>query len=98
MVWNAARKRFVAALVLFLLWVAVLAALVVVSAYRPAARSAQPLAQLAAAKTPDAGAGRDGGRSGMRADVTTGPEGSGKGDLQPDDGGGAQHATELGST
>ncbi len=42
MVWNTPRKRFFAALLLFVLWVAALAALAVVSAYRPAARSAPP--------------------------------------------------------
>jgi hypothetical protein len=42
MVWNTARTRFFAALLLFLLWVGALAALAVVSAYRPAARSAPP--------------------------------------------------------
>jgi len=42
MAWSRERKRFVGALSLFLLWVVLLSALAIVSAYRPAARSALP--------------------------------------------------------
>ncbi len=42
MAWSLDRKRFVGALSLFLLWVVLLGALAIVSAYRPAARSALP--------------------------------------------------------
>jgi hypothetical protein len=42
MAWSRDRKRFVGALILFLLWVVLLSALAIVSAYRPAARSALP--------------------------------------------------------
>ncbi|HKM51850.1 MAG TPA: hypothetical protein VJY33_00495 [Isosphaeraceae bacterium] len=40
MAWTSDRKRFAGALILFLAWVALLVALAVVSAYRPASRSA----------------------------------------------------------
>jgi hypothetical protein len=40
--WSLERKRFVGALVIFVVWVGMLAALAVVSAYRPAIRSAMP--------------------------------------------------------
>jgi len=42
MAWSLDRKRFVAALGAFLVWVVLLSALAIVSAYRPAARSALP--------------------------------------------------------
>jgi len=42
MAWSLDRKRFVGALSLFLLWVVLLGILAIVSAYRPAARSALP--------------------------------------------------------
>ncbi len=42
MAWSRDRKRFVGALSLFLLWVVLLGILAIVSAYRPAARSALP--------------------------------------------------------
>ena len=42
MAWSRDRKRFVGALSLYLLWVVLLGALAIVSAYRPAARSALP--------------------------------------------------------
>jgi hypothetical protein len=42
MAWSLDRKRFVGALSLFLLWVVLLSALAIVSAYRPAARFALP--------------------------------------------------------
>jgi hypothetical protein len=42
MAWSLDRKRFVGALIVFLVWVALLTALASVSAYRPAARSALP--------------------------------------------------------
>ncbi len=42
MAWSLDRKRFVGALSLFLLWVVLLSALAIVSAFRPAARSAVP--------------------------------------------------------
>lgn len=41
------RKRFAAALILFLAWVALLVALAVVSSYRPASRSEAPEASHA---------------------------------------------------
>jgi hypothetical protein len=59
MAWNAARKRFVAALALFLIWVAALAVLAAVSAYRPAARSAAQPEQPAAIKLPEAETGSE---------------------------------------
>jgi hypothetical protein len=40
MVWSTNRKRFALALLLFLIWVGLLAALAVVSANRPANRGA----------------------------------------------------------
>jgi hypothetical protein len=42
MAWSLDRKRFVAALGAFLVWVVLLSALAIISAYRPAARSALP--------------------------------------------------------
>ena len=42
MAWSQDRKRFVVALSLFLLWVVLLSALAIVSAYPPAARSVLP--------------------------------------------------------
>ncbi len=42
MAWSPDRRRFVAALGLFVLWVMLLAALAIVSAYRPAVRNAVP--------------------------------------------------------
>ncbi len=42
MAWSRDRKRLVGALGLFLLWLVLLSALAIVSAYRPAARSALP--------------------------------------------------------
>ena len=42
MAWSKDRKRFAAALTFFLLWVATLTILGVVSAYRPAPRNAPP--------------------------------------------------------
>jgi hypothetical protein len=42
MAWSKDRKRFVGALSLFLLWIVLLSTLAIVSAYRPAARSALP--------------------------------------------------------
>ncbi len=42
MAWSRDRKRVVGALSLFLLWVVLLSALAIVSAYRPAARTALP--------------------------------------------------------
>jgi len=42
MAWSAERKRFVEALIMFLVWVALLTTLAIVSANRPAARTALP--------------------------------------------------------
>ena len=42
MAWTTTRQRFAGALILFLIWVAALAALARVSSYRPAAHSAPP--------------------------------------------------------
>ena len=42
MAWSMDRKRFAGALALFLVWVATLTVLAVVSAYRPAARTSPP--------------------------------------------------------
>ena len=50
MAWSLDRKRFVGALSLFLLWVVLLSALAIVSAYRPAARSPCPTSRLPPAK------------------------------------------------
>jgi len=51
MAWSRDRKRFVGALSLFLLWVVLLSVLAIVSAYRPAARSALPNQPAASGKT-----------------------------------------------
>ena len=55
MAWSLERKRFVAALSLFLLWVVLLGVLAVVSAYRPAARSSVPDQPAAAGEPGTAG-------------------------------------------
>ncbi len=52
MVWTAERKRFVEALIMFLIWVALLTALVVVSAKPPAARTAKPVGPIPAVESP----------------------------------------------
>ena len=51
MAWSLDRKRFVGALSLFLLWVVLLIAPAIVSAYRPAARSTLPNQPAASGKT-----------------------------------------------
>jgi hypothetical protein len=43
MAWSKDRKRFSGALALFLVWVAILTLLAVVSAYRPASRTSPAL-------------------------------------------------------
>ena len=58
MAWSRDRKRFVVALSLFLLWVVLLSALAVVSAYRPAARSALPDQPAASGEPGSAGDGK----------------------------------------
>ena len=55
MAWSGDRKRFVGALGLFLLWVVLLSALAIVSAYRPAARSALPDQPAASGEPASAG-------------------------------------------
>ena len=42
MSWSSQRKKFAAALILFLAWIAALAAMAIVSADRPANRSVSP--------------------------------------------------------
>jgi hypothetical protein len=56
MAWSLERKRFAAALLLYLLWVLVLSLLAIVSAYRPASRTALPEQPAA---TSELGAGGD---------------------------------------
>ena len=51
MAWSKDRKRFIGALSLFLVWVVLLSALAIVSAYRPAARSALPDRPAASGET-----------------------------------------------
>jgi hypothetical protein len=58
MAWSQDRKRFVVALSLFLLWVVLLSALAIVSAYRPAARSALPDQPAASGEPGSAGDGK----------------------------------------
>lgn len=55
MAWSPERKRFVGTLGLFLLWVVLLGVLAIVSAYRPAARSALPGGPAAAGETGTSG-------------------------------------------
>ncbi len=55
MAWSRDRQRFVGALSLFLLWVVLLSALAIVSAYRPAARTALPDQPAAAGEPGNAG-------------------------------------------
>jgi hypothetical protein len=55
MAWSLDRKRFVGALSLILLWVVLLGALAIVSAYRPAARSALPNQPAASGEPGSAG-------------------------------------------
>jgi hypothetical protein len=46
--WSRERKRFAGALILFLAWIAALTALAIVSADRPADRSAPPTPRASA--------------------------------------------------